>query len=150
MTANFQYSTSSSCYDRAARVLHFSAFIRGGYRGGAWGAQAPPPSAKTTYRFQWTLGWTTSFSTPLQPRNLDLTYIWLQNLAKNLFVEWKSRVPLTSLAVCLVRSNYVGVAKKFRVRLFILAPPPSWGPGSAPDIAGNFGEVFSLVIWWTG
>ena len=41
----------------------------------------------------------------LQLMNLDLT----QNIAKNLFVQWKSRAPLTSRAVCLVHGNDVGV-----------------------------------------
>ena len=36
--------------------------------GGVWGAPA-----KTTYKFQWTLGWIAGFSTPFCPENPDLT-----------------------------------------------------------------------------
>ena len=105
---------------------NYISVITGVDTGGALNAQAPPLSAKTTYR---TLGWTASFSTPPPARK---PCIWLQNLAKNLFVEWRSRVPLTSLANCLVCGNYVGVVSlkwawpkilcTLRARLFTLAP----------------------------
>ena len=92
----------------------------------------------------------------LQPRNFDLIYIWLQSLAKNLFVGWKRRVPLASpcsLAVYLVRGNIVGVVAikwvwpnflcALRTQLFTLAPLLSWGPGSAPEV------VNEQWAWWT-
>ena len=86
--------------------------------GGSWGADDPPFQAWISCTSLLCLAKQPALPPSLQLMNLDLT----QNIAKNLFVRWKSRAPLTSRAVYLVRGNNVGVAKHSR-SLFSLWSP---------------------------
>ena len=113
-------------------------FMQQQIQGGALGAQAPPQPRQHT-SIDKCLAEQPASAPSLQPRNLDLIYNWLQNLAKNLFIGWKCRVPLTSLAVYLVRGNIVDVvslkwawSKVFAcASLIYFSTPLSRGPGSA-------------------
>ena len=48
-----------------------------------------------------------------QPDFVPSLLLTNHNIARNLFVRWKSLVPLTSLDVCLCCCNDVGMAKRF-------------------------------------
>ena len=78
--------------------LYFVSIFRGGYRG-VLGVLKHPPQPRQHTGFNGHLAEQSALVSPFQPRNLDLTCIWLQK--KNLFVEWKSQVSLTSLDSCL-------------------------------------------------
>ena len=108
--------------------------LQGRIQGGVMGDRWPPFQAWISCISLLCLAQQPALPPSLQLMNLDLT----QNIAKNLFVRWKSRVPLTSRAVCLVCGNNVGVvftkvgvAKNLRIYFMT---PPTWYPGSAPGL----------------
>ena len=124
-------------------LLYVTSKPRGGYRGGAWGAQAPPLQP-TTYRLLWTL---LALAPPPSSLKTSIWHtfsykIWLINLS----VGIKTRVSLTSprFLVCCLDSRQLsgcgfakrGVAKNFaRASRAIIksSTPLIGGSGSAPD-----------------
>ena len=99
--------------------IQWNLYLRGGYRGGCLGCPQPRQHTGVNGHLA-----EPALAPSLQPRNLDLTYISLQDLAKNLFVEWKlSSIDFSGCLsglrqLCGRGFIKVGVAKKNLILLF--------------------------------
>ena len=146
------------CYVKHCVFSWLVCMCRRGYRGGGVLEvlkHPPPTKTKATYKLQWTLGCIAGFSTPFYPRKLDLTWIWL----KYLFVEGKSRVFFSSVAVsldCSIIAGKEGAWSKIFAHMRAITYPSTpliQGPGSTPDVLSICipPTVFShcIIIMWT-
>ena len=112
--------------DKAGYLIHtfIIKICQGQIWGVLWVLKHPHPSAKTIYKYQYLAG-QPALAPSLKPRNLDLAYIWLQNLVVG-------RVCGNNVGVVSLKWAWPKFFMSTLCVIIYLSTPLSWGPGSAP------------------